>query len=356
MQFLPASVSEIETIIKSWGKNPKIFNSYSNLMPSCFWKKLKRPIMMMAPMLNITDVAFRRMLLKFGRPACNASGVANAGRPDVFWTEFVSVDGLFSKGRESILNVLRFIPAEHPIVAQIFGTEPDLFEKTAELIKKLGFDGIDINMGCPNKDVEKRGAGAALIKNPDLAKQIIVAVKRGAGKLPVSVKTRIGYAKNEIAEWLPALLKENIAVLTVHLRARNESVKVPAHWELAQKIMKFRDRYSPETLIFGNGDIKSLARARQMAKKTGLDGIMVGRGGLENPWFFSERTPDIRERLDSVVEHAETFDKIGNPQNFNSLKKYFKGYIAGFDGAKNLRERLMGAESAAEVRKIIKDF
>ena len=120
--------------------------------------------------------------------------------------------------------------------------------------------------------------------------------------------------------------------------------------------MKFRDRYSPETLIFGNGDIKSLARARQMAKKTGLDGIMVGRGVLENPWFFSERTPDIRERLDSVVEHAETFDKIGNPQNFNSLKKYFKGYIAGFDGAKNLRERLMGAESAAEVRKIIKDF
>jgi len=312
-------------------------------MQSGFWKKLRRPIMTMAPMSNITDAAFRRMLLKFGRP-------------DVFWTEFVSVDGLFSKGRESILKILKFSPAERPIVAQIFGTEPDLFEKTAELIKKLGFDGIDINMGCPNKDVEKRGAGAALIKNPDLAKQIIVAVKRGAGKLPVSVKTRIGYAKNEIAEWLPALLKENIAVLTVHLRARNESVKVPAHWELAQKIMKFRDRYSPETLIFGNGDIKSLARARQMAKKTGLDGIMVGRGVLENPWFFSERTPDIRERLDSVVEHAETFDKIGNPQNFNSLKKYFKGYIAGFDGAKNLRERLMGAESAAEVRKIIKDF
>ena len=154
--------------------------------------------MTMAPMSNITDAAFRRMLLKFGRP-------------DVFWTEFVSVDGLFSKGRESILKILKFSPAERPIVAQIFGTEPDLFEKTAELIKKLGFDGIDINMGCPNKDVEKRGAGAALIKNPDLAKQIIVAVKRGAGKLPVSVKTRIGYAKNEIAEWIPVLLKENLA-------------------------------------------------------------------------------------------------------------------------------------------------
>ncbi len=300
--------------------------------------------MTMAPMSNITDAAFRRMLLKLGRP-------------DVFWTEFVSVDGLFSKGRESMLKALKFSPAEHPIVAQIFGTEPDLFEKTAALIKGLGFDGIDINMGCPNKDVEKRGAGAALIKNHDLAKQIIRATKRGAGNLPVSVKTRIGYAKNEIAEWIPALLKENLAVLTVHFRARNESFKVPAHWELAPKIVKLRNRYSPETLIFGNGDMKSLAQARQMAEKTGLDGIMVGRGVLLNPWFFSERTPDLSERMDAIIEHAKIFEKLHqNNKNFNSLKKYFKAYASGFDGAKNFRDSLMKANNAIEVNQITKKF
>lgn len=308
---------------------------------SNFWKKLKRPIMTIAPMSDITDAAFRRMLLKFGRP-------------DVFWTEFISADGLFSRGRENVLEDLKFFPAEHPIVAQVFGAKPDLFEKTAGLIKNLGFDGIDINMGCPNKDVEKRGAGAALIKKPDLAKQIIRAVKQGSGNFPVSVKTRIGYAKNEITEWIPALLKENLAALTVHLRIRNEFFKTPAHWELAQEIVKLRNRYSPETLIFGNGDIKSLAQARQMAKKTGLDGIMVGRGVLLNPWFFSERTPDLPERLNAIVEHAKIFEKLH--KDFHGMNKYFKAYAAGFEGARDLRDCLMGSKNAIEAKQIIKKF
>lgn len=307
--------------------------------------------MTIAPMSGITDAAFRRMLLKFGRP-------------DVFWTEFASTDGLFSKGRENILEDLKFLRAEHPIVAQVFGAKPDLFEKTAALVKSLGFDGIDINMGCPDKDVEKRGAGAALIKNPDLARQIIRATKKGAGDFPVSVKTRIGYAKNETTEWIPVLLKENLAVLTVHFRTGNELFKNPAHWELARKIIELRDRYAPETLIFGNGDIKSLAQARQMAQKTGLDGIMVGRGVLLNPWFFSGRTPEIKERLEAVVEHAKLFEKLhrnkllknGCVKNFNSIKKYFKAYAMGFEGAKDFRDRLMGSKNALGVKQIVENF
>lgn len=299
--------------------------------------------MTIAPMLGVTDEPFRRVLLKYGRP-------------DVFWTEFVSVDGLFSRGREKLLPYLKFLPAERPIVAQIFGSDPELFEKAAALIKDLGFDGIDINMGCPNGDVEKRGAGAALIKTPDLAKEIIRATKRGAGNLPVSVKTRIGYNKDQSAEWLGALLQENLAALTVHLRTRNDKFQVPARWELASKIVKLRDRLAPETVILGNGDVESLEQAKELAKKTGLDGIMIGRGVLEDPWFFSKKQPNIKKRFEVLVKHAEIFDKIGNPRNFNSLKKYFKGYINGFSGAKDLREHLMKVKSTAEIKKIAKDF
>lgn len=308
--------------------------------------------MMLAPMSDVTDEAFRRMLLKLGRP-------------DIFWTEFVSADGLVSKGKEKILEDLRFFPAEHPIVVQVFGANPGPFKGAAEIIRNLGFDGIDINMGCPNKDVVKMGAGAALIKNPNLAKQIIKAVKQGAGgEFPVSVKTRIGYSKNEVDKWIPALLEENLAALTVHFRTKNEMFKVPAHWELAKKIVRIRDRYAQETLIFGNGDVKSLSQACQLAKKTGLDGIMIGRGVLANPWFFSGRTPDLSERLDAVIEHVKIFEKLhknnflknGSIKNFDIMKKYFKAYATGFDGAKDLRERLMGAKNANEVKQIIKKF
>jgi tRNA dihydrouridine synthase A len=313
-------------------------------MHSGFWKKLKRQIMSIAPMSGITDEAFRLMLLKHGRP-------------DVFWTEFVSVDGLFSRGREALLPILKFTKAEHPIVAQVFGADPDLFEKTAVLIRKLGFDGIDINMGCPNKDVVKRGAGAALIKNPDLAKQIIRATKKGAGNLPVSVKTRIMPSEKETMDWISVLLEENIAVLTVHFRSKNESLGDPARWELAKKIVELRNRYAQGTLIFGNGGVRSLSEARQLAEKTGLDGIMIGRGAFEDPWFFSERRPDLSERLDAVVEHSKIFEKLYGqkeyPDSFNIVKKHFKPYATGFRGSKEVRERLMKAKSANEVEKIV---
>ncbi len=307
--------------------------------------------MALAPMSGVTDESFRLMLLKFGRP-------------DVFWTEFVSADGLFSKGRKYCLESLKFSHKERPIVAQLFGGDPVYFEKAAEDIAKLGFDGIDINMGCPDSDIEKRGGGAALIKNPALAKEIIRATKRGAGKIPVSVKTRIGYDKNEITKWIPVLLKENIAALTVHFRTRKEMSRVPAHWELAEKIVKFRDRYASETIILGNGDVETFAQARKLAEETGLDGIMVGRGVLKNPWFFSNNLPLVSARLDAAIKHAEIFDnfhkkdirKNGSYKQFDAIKKYFHAYVKNFIGAKELRENLMKVKNTPQAKKIIEDF
>jgi nifR3 family TIM-barrel protein len=324
-------------------------------MQNNFWKKIKTPIMALAPMSGVTDASFRRMLCK-------------CGRPDVFWTEFVSVDGLFSRGKKHCLEILQFSAKEHPIVAQVFGSDPVQFEKAAQLIAELGFDGIDINMGCPDGDVEKRGAGAALIKNPDLAVEIIRAVKRGllkgCSEIPVSVKTRIGYDKNQIDEWIPILLKENIAALTVHLRTRNELYAYPANWKLARQIVKLRDTYAPETVILGNGDIKSLAEARELAEQAGLDGVMIGRSVLGNPWFFSGQSPTLPERLKAVIEHAEIFDDLHKDnikekkyyKKFASVKKYFHGYVKEFSGVRDLRERLMRIKNTSDIKKVVKDF
>jgi len=317
-----------------------------------FWKKLKKPIMAIAPMANITDAAFRQMLLIYGRP-------------DVFFTEFVSVEGLLSQGKKRLLADLWYDKKEHPIVAQIFGAKPDQFEKAAKIMRKLGFDGIDINMGCPDKSIEKQGAGAALIKSPELAKSIIRATKKGAGKLPVSVKTRIGYSKNQIKDWIPLLLKENIAALTVHFRARNETYNIPAHWELAHHIIEQRNLYAPDTIIIGNGDISTLEDAYEKTKEFGVDGAMVGRGILGNPWFFSKQIPILRKRLEFMIKHADLFKKLyksndykngGGLKSFNTIKKYFKAYATGFDNAKELRILLMNTKNAAEVKKITEKF
>lgn len=333
-----------------------------------FWLALPRPIAAMAPMANVTDAAFRRMF-------------AECGKPDVFWTEFVSVEGLLSRGRERLLPDLWFDkenPAERPIVAQIFGGKPEQFKEVAPFIKELGFDGIDINMGCPDRGVEKSGAGAGLIKDPARARAIIRAAKRGAGAgtgmdgsnaLPVSVKTRLGYkSTGEMEAWLTALLEEAPAALTVHLRTRDEMSDVPAHWDLAPKIVALRDTISPKTVLLGNGDVSSMEDGRAKAAAAGMDGFMVGSGIFGNPWFFVGRVPDVRERLERLVAHTDLFEKLyksndpkpisqgGRIKNFDIMKKHYKSYTVGFEGAKELRLRLMEAENAAEVRKIVKDF
>ncbi|MDD4531576.1 MAG: tRNA-dihydrouridine synthase [Candidatus Pacebacteria bacterium] len=309
-------------------------------MKSNFWKKLKKPIMATAPMSGVTDDAFRQMFLKYGRP-------------DVFWTEFVSVEGLFSKGKEICLETLKFSPEEHPIVAQVFGSDPEYFKKAAEEIEKLGFDGIDINMGCPDRAIEKKGGGAALIKDVELAKQIIRATKEGAKNIPVSVKTRLGYDEKQIAEWIVPLLKENIAALTIHFRTRKEMYRYPAQWDLAKEIAELRNLYSSETLIIGNGDVKSLEQARKLAEENNIDGIMVGRAALGNPWFFSGKSPSAEERLKAIIEHAEIFN---DPERFNTLKKHFHAYAKNFNGAKEIRDKLMEANDYPETKRLIKDF
>ena len=332
-----------------------------------FWKKLtlrqaqgkQQPIMVIAPMSGVTDEAFRQMFLKYGRP-------------DVFWTEFVSADGLFSRGKKFCIKILNFDKKEKPIVAQLFGSDPAYFEKAAALVAELGFDGVDINMGCPDRAIERKGGGSALIKTPQIAKEIIRAAKRGAlrgaqGKqvaIPVSVKTRIGYDKNEIEEWIPAILEEKPAVLTVHFRTRNDTYAKKANWKLAEEILKLRDKYSPETLIFGNGDVKTLAEAKELAKENKLDGIMVGRAVIGDPWFFSGKNPSDEERLKAVIKHAEIFDNLhkddpiknGHYKRFESLKKHFHASVKGFNGAKELRDQLMKVKNTQEVKKAINDF
>ena len=305
--------------------------------------------MVIAPMSGVTDEAFRLMFLKYGKP-------------DVFWTEFVSAEGLFSRGEKFCKKIIKFNPAEKPIVAQLFGSDPVYFEKAAKLAVELGFDGVDINMGCPDRAIEKKGAGAVLILSPELAVEIIRATKKGAGQMPVSVKTRIGYETNQIAEWIPVILKEKPAVLTVHFRTRNDTYASPAKWKLAKEIVKLRDKFSPETLVFGNGDVKTFEQAKKLAKENRLDGIMVGRAVVGDPWFFSGRIPDVAERLNAVIEHAEIFSRLsGTPpeagdKRFESLKKHFHAYTKGFVGAKDLRDQLMKTKNTQEVKIIINNF
>lgn len=312
-----------------------------------FWTKLKKPIFVIAPMANVTDVAFRSMFAKYGKP-------------DVMWTEFVSADGLCSPGRKILLNDLKFSDNERPIVAQLFTGHPDKIEEAAKIVAKLGFDGIDLNMGCPDRAVEKQGSGAGHIKDPENAKAVIEAARRGAPNLPISVKTRIGYNKVEIENWITFLLKLNLPTLTVHLRTRKEMSDVPAHWELMPRIVELRNEISPETIIIGNGDVESIADGKKKIKETGCDGVMVGRGIFGNPWFFSGKIlNDIppKERLTVMLEHARAFDEmLGDIKNFAIMKKHFKAYVSGWEGSKELRVKLMECEDLASVEKVVEEY
>jgi len=314
-----------------------------------FWKKLKKPFFVLAPMADVTDCAFRRMIAKYGAP-------------DVFWTEFVSADGLASPGRKVLLRDLEYSRKERPIVAQLFTAHPDKMREAAALCASLGFDGIDINMGCPDRSIEKQGAGAAMIKTPKIAREIIRAVKEGAPNLPVSVKTRIGYSKNEIATWIPEILTEGVAALTLHCRTRKEMSLVPARWEHIREVVALRDKLAPETLIIGNGDVRDLSDAREKARDYGADGVMLGGAIFGNPWLFSglhgkQIVPSVREKLLVCVEHTKLFEKLlGDVKNFAIMKKHYKAYVNGFDGAKELRVRLMESVDAKEVGKVIRTF
>ena len=218
-------------------------------------------------------------------------------------------------------------------------------------------------MGCPDKSIEKQNSGAAMMKNPELARAIIRACKRGAPNLPISVKTRIGYNKNEIKTWIPELLAEDIAALTVHARTRKEMSKVPARWEHVKEVVELRNSLGLSTLIIGNGDVVDIADAKQKALDTGCDGIMLGRAIFGNPWLFDEsrtafaKAPAVEEKLRVMVEHTKTFEeKLGGIKSFAIMKKHYKAYVQGFDGAKELREKLMLCENATQIEEAINEF
>ena len=321
-----------------------------------FWNILKKakggkPLFVLAPMADVTDAAFRRLIAKYGKP-------------DVTWTEFVSADGLFMGGRDALMRDLMFTEAERPIVAQFFTSRPENMKKAATLARELGFDGIDINMGCPDKSIEKQGAGAAMIKNPTLAREVIRAAKEGAEHLPVSVKTRVGFNKVELDTWLPEILAEDPAVVTIHARTRKEMSKVPARWEHVKRAVEIRDAI-PEgqpghnTLIFGNGDALDIADAEKKAIESGADGVMLGRAIFGNPWLFAPHTrPEkIADRLRVMVEHTHLFEQLlGDAKNFAIMKKHYKAYVNGWDGAKEFRARLMEAENAAQVEAMVEEY
>ncbi len=306
-----------------------------------FWHTLSMPFFVLAPLAGVTDPAFRRLIAKHGKP-------------HAMWTEFTSADGLCAPGRDRLLRGLAYAETERPIVAQLFGAKPDMMERAAALVAELGFDGIDINMGCPDRSVEKRGAGAALCKQPALAQAMIRAAKRGG--LPVSAKIRLGYDRNELATWLPALLEAEPVAITIHARTRQEMSQVSARWDAIAQAVDIRDRLGAPAYIIGNGDVTDLADARRKVRATGADGVMLGRAIFGNPWLFDERRTlaDVppAEKLQVLLEHTRLFDElVGDIKSLDTMKKHYKAYLKGFDGAKALFLQLMNARDVKEVER-----
>ena len=345
----------------------------SNLDMKNFWTELPRPFFALAPLANVTDAAFRRVIAKYSksfdsaqdlRPFASAQDLRPV--PFVMYTEFVSADGLVlaeKEGKAKLMRDLLFSKEEHPIVAQFFTSKPEHMEKAAALAQKLGFDGVDINMGCPDRSIEKQGAGAKLILAPELAQELVRAAKRGAPSLPISVKTRLGYNKDMLEEWLPKLLEAKPAAVALHARTRKEMSKVPAHWVQVTRAVEIRDALRSDALVVGNGDALDLADARAKAAESGADGVMLGRAIFGRPWLFAETSShsqeyeSVEKRLRIAAEHAELFEELlGDIKNFAIMKKHFKAYAEGFPGAKELRMKLMETDNAADVRAVIEAF
>ncbi len=311
------------------------------------WNELKKPFLILAPMEGVTDIAFRQV-------------IAKAGRPDLFFTEFTNVSSYVSeKGRENALERLKITPSDSPIIAQIWGKNPDHFSEISSALESLGFSGIDINMGCPDRHVNRAGGGAAMIKTPELAIECINRAKETTN-LPVSVKTRLGYTYlDEWKEWLTLLLNQNLSALTIHLRTRKEMSKVPAHFELIPEILKLRNEIAPETKLIINGDIKDKSEAEKIYEKyPGIDGFMIGRGVFQNPFCFTDHLGTKTELFELLNFHLDKFDEESKEtyHSFEPLKHYFKIYLNNFPGASEIRNKLMQTHSTKEVREILKNF
>lgn len=347
--------------------------SSHNLMN--IWQKLPQPFLVLAPMEGVTDIMFRQV-------------IAHAGRPDLFFTEFTNVSSYASeKGRANALERLQIAPTDSPIIAQIWGKNPDHFSEVSSALASLGFSGVDLNFGCPDKHVNKAGGGAAMIKTPELAVNCYRNAKNST-ELPVSIKTRLGWADpNEYQTWLPVLLAEHPAALTVHLRTKKEMSKVPAHYELIPNIIKLRNEISPETKLIINGDIKDRAHALELHEQyPDIDGFMIGRGVFANPYCFIDHIPTREELMELLKLHLDLYEEYADgplrsiatngeqlasaarndgPARsgdekahshilpYEPLKHFFKIYVNNFPGAKDLRAKLMETHSVPEARAII---
>lgn len=322
--------------------------------------------MVLAPMDDVTDTVFRQV-------------IANTAPPDLYFTEFVNVDGLQSTGRPKLLKKLQFTQKETPLIAQIWGKDPENFYKTAREIANgtfvkemgleegIGFAGLDLNMGCPDKTAVKHGTCAALINDRELAGEIIKSSREGLEQgakdigspvLPLSVKTRLGFNQIDLT-WIEFLLKHKLNMLSIHGRTKKEMSKVPAHWDVIGETVKLRDKLSPATLIVGNGDVESRKQAEELAKKYNLDGVMIGRGVFHDPYVFAQTSPwptiTKQERIDLYKKHVELFAETwqNRERPIHTLNKFCKIYIQGFDGAKELREKLMQAKSTDELIRLL---
>ena len=325
---------------------------------SNFWEQLKKPVFTLAPMEDVTDTVFREIVLSVSSP----------DYLHVLFSEFMSIDGFCHEiGKPKVKHRIQVNESERrlldkknvKLVAQIWGTDPEKFYKaTKEICREYRFDGIDINMGCPVKKIVKQGACSALIAQPELSKEIIIATKE-ASNIPVSVKTRIGISKVVTEEWIANLLETNPAVITVHGRTQKQQTEGIADWNEVAKAVRLRDRMGSDTLIHGNGDVFSLEEGFRKAEEYGVDGIMIGRGIFQNPWFFSrnknERSPE--ERLSLLWEHVSLFVQTWDKEkNFAILKRFFKIYTSGFYGAAQIRAKLMECNSLEDVRKVFASF
>lgn len=328
-------------------------------------KNKNRPLFVLAPMADVTDLAFRTV-------------IAEAKSPDIFWTEFVSADGLVRAtdiGKYKLKKDLLFDKEkQRPIIVQLFSSTYQYMYEATKLCIELGFDGVDINMGCPDKSIEKQKCGAAMIKNPDLAKDVIKACKDARrdfcvdgnnADFSVSVKTRVGYNSVELNTWIPLLLDQEIDLITIHARTRKEMSKVKADWDYVKTVVNMRNdwvknnpgKVSP--LIFGNGDVLSVDDGYEKCVNSDADGAMIGRAMFGNPWFFKDIEnldkdekfiPSREDRIKTLIRQVEVFDKeLGDVKSFAVMKKFFKTYISGFDDAKEIREKIMEMENAEEV-------
>jgi len=353
-------------------------------MKSGFWNELAKPIIGLSPMDGVTDFPMREITKKYGNPS-------------ITYTEFTSVEGV-CHGAKQLLKDFLYGEIERPIIGQIYGTTPEFFRQTTIALCQLGYDGIDINMGCPAKNVAHSGAGAALIKTPKLAQEIIKATQQGVQdwldgqtvrdcpdltieiveeierrnallspeiaahdgsrkEIPVSVKTRVGFDTPVIQMWISNLLEMKPAAIALHGRTLKQQYSGLANWELISEAAELA--HKTETLLLGNGDVESLADAHQKIEKFKLDGVLIGQASMGNPFIFSgKEKPPIQEIMKIAYEHAVLYEQTfkDDPRyNFLPMRKHLGWYVRGMENAAQLRQFIYQSNSADEFLSILKN-